>query len=144
VGTIGVVPMSLGAAIVEGAQLTWGAVVLTATGLLHFFYGIFTFSADLSQVAGPVGIAGVVGSASMQGIGSLFSIMAIISINLALINLIPVPALDGGRLLFVIIESITRRPIKANISQAVNAVGFVALILLMLVVTAHDIIKIIR
>jgi regulator of sigma E protease len=70
--------------------------------------------------------------------------MAIISINLALINLIPVPALDGGRLLFVIIESITRRRIKPAVSHAVNAVGFVALILLMLVVTAHDIFKIIR
>jgi regulator of sigma E protease len=143
VATIGIVPMSLGSAVVEGAQLTWGAVVLTATGLWHFFYGIFTFSADLSQVAGPVGIAGAVGSASMQGVGSLFSIMAIISINLALINLIPVPALDGGRLLFVIIESITRRRIKASVSNAVNSVGFVALILLMLVVTAHDIFKII-
>ncbi len=143
VATIGVVPLSLGAAIVEGAQLTWSATKMTAVGLWHFFYGIFTFSADLSQVAGPVGIAGVVGSASVQGIGYLFSIMAIISINLALINLIPVPALDGGRLLFVIIESIIRRPIKTSIAHAVNAIGFLFLILLMLVVTAHDIFRIV-
>ncbi len=143
VATIGVVPISFGSAIVEGARLTWGATVLTAQGLWHFFYGVFTFSADLSQVAGPVGIAGAVGSASMQGFGYLFSIMAIISINLALINLIPIPALDGGRLLFVIIESIIRRPIKASVAQAVNGVGFVFLILLMLVVTANDIFKIV-
>jgi regulator of sigma E protease len=143
VATVGVVPLSLGAAIVEGATLTWGATKLTAVGLWHFFYGIFTFSADLSQVAGPVGIAGVVGTASMQGFGYLFSIMAIISINLALINLIPVPALDGGRLLFVIIESVIRRPIKASVAQALNGIGFLFLILLMLVVTAHDIFKII-
>lgn len=142
VATIGVVPISFGAAIIQGASLTWGAVVLTAQGLLHFFYGIFTLSADLSQVAGPVGIAGAVGSASAQGFGDLLSITAIISINLALINLLPVPALDGGRLLFVIIESIIRRPIKASISYAINAVGFVFLILLMVVVTAHDIFKI--
>jgi regulator of sigma E protease len=143
VATVGIVPVSFLSAIVEGAELTWGATVLTAVGLWHFFYGIFTFSADLSQVAGPVGIAGVVGSASMQGLGNLLSIMAIISINLALINLIPVPALDGGRLLFVIIEGVIRRPIKASVSQAINAVGFVFLILLMLVVTAHDLFKII-
>jgi len=143
VATVGVVPLSLGAAITEGAALTWGATRLTAEGLWHFFYGVFTLSADLSQVAGPVGIAGVVGSASAQGIGDLFSIMAIISINLALINLIPIPALDGGRLFFVLIESVIRRPIKASVARAVNAVGFVFLILLMLVVTAHDIFKIV-
>lgn len=143
VGTVGVVPVSFGKAIVEGAKLTWGAIVLTTEGLIHFFYGIFTFSADLSQVSGPVGIAGVVGSASAQGFGNLLTIMAIISINLALINLIPVPALDGGRLLFVIIEGITRRRISVKVAQSVNAVGFVALILLMIVVTAHDIFKIV-
>ena len=143
VALIGVVPLSLGAAIVEGADLTWGTITLTAEGLWHFFYGVFTFSADLSQVAGPVGIAGAVGSASAQGFGYLASLVAIISINLALINLIPVPALDGGRLLFVIIESVIRRPIKASISRAINAIGFAFLILLMLAVTAHDIFKIV-
>ncbi len=143
VATIGVVPLSFTESLVQGASLTWGATVLTATGLAHFFYGVFTFSADLSQVSGPVGIAGVVGNASAQGIGDLLSIMAIISINLALINLIPIPALDGGRLLFVIIEGITRCPIKARIAQNVNAVSFAFLILLMLVITAHDIFKIV-
>ena len=143
VATVGVVPLSFGSAIIEGVSLTWGATKMTAVGLWHFFYGIFTLSADLSQVAGPVGIAGVVGTASMQGFGYLFSIMAIISINLALINLIPIPALDGGRLLFVIIESIIRRPIKPVVAQALNGIGFVFLILLMLVVTAHDIFKIV-
>jgi len=141
VATIGVVPLSLGEALRKGASLTWGAIQITAIGLAHFFYSIFTVSANLSQVSGPVGIAGAVGNASAEGWGSLLSIMAIISINLALINLIPVPALDGGRLLFVIIESITRRPIKSSIAQAVNGIGFAFLILLMLVVTAHDIFR---
>ncbi|OGG77910.1 hypothetical protein A3A36_02455 [Candidatus Kaiserbacteria bacterium RIFCSPLOWO2_01_FULL_52_12b] len=143
VATIGVVPLSFGAAVVEGAQLTWEATKLTAVGLWYFFSGVFTLSADLSQVAGPVGIAGAVGAASLQGMGYLFSIMAIISINLALINLIPVPALDGGRLLFVIIEGIIRRPIKPAIANGINTIGFVFLILLMVVVTAHDIFKIV-
>jgi len=144
VATIGVVPLSFGAALVEGATLTWGVTKLTAVGLWHFFYGVFTFSADLSQVAGPVGIAGAVGTASLQGLGDLFSLMAIISINLALINLIPVPALDGGRLLFVLIESIARRPIKESVTRSLNAASFILLILLMVVITAHDIFKIVE
>lgn len=143
VAPVGVVPVSLGTAIAEGAELTWGATVLTAQGLWHFFYGIFTLTADFSQVAGPVGIAGVVGSASAQGVGYLFSIMAIISINLAIINLIPIPALDGGRLLFVIIESIIRRPINPTVARTLNTVSFVFLILLMVVVTTHDIFRIV-
>lgn len=143
VATIGVIPVAFGDALIEGARLTWGATVLTAQGLAQFFYGVITFTANLSQVSGPVGIAGVVGSASAQGLGDLLAIMAIISINLAIINLIPVPALDGGRLLFVIIESIIRRPIKPQVAQAMNAIGFIFLILLMVVVTAHDIFKIV-
>lgn len=143
VAATGIVPLSFGSAIIAGASLTWEALRLTAVGLWHFFYGVFTFSADLSQVSGPVGIANVVGSASAQGFGDLFSIMALISINLALINLLPVPALDGGRLLFVAIESVIRRPIKPEVAQALNAAGFIALILLMLVVTAHDIFRLV-
>ncbi len=142
VAPIGVVPISFGAALLEGARLTWHATVLTAIGLGHFFYGILTLHADLSQVSGPVGIAGVVGSASAAGLGDLLSIMAIISINLAIINLIPIPALDGGRLLFVIIEGIIRRPISASVTRALNTASFALLILLMVVVTLHDIYRI--
>jgi regulator of sigma E protease len=65
--TIGVVPVPFSEAVTQGAELTWGATLLTAEGLWHFFANIFTLQADLSQVAGPVGIAGVVGSASAQG-----------------------------------------------------------------------------
>lgn len=144
VGTIGTLPMSFVEAIIDGASLTWGAISLTAVGLAHFFYSVLTLTANFSQVAGPVGIAGAVGSASASGLGNLLSIMAIISINLALINLLPIPALDGGRLLFVLIESVIRRPIKASVANSINAVGFVFLVLLMVVVTAHDIFKILK
>ncbi|MDE2173274.1 MAG: site-2 protease family protein [Patescibacteria group bacterium] len=143
VATIGVMPLSALSALAQGAAFTWYATALTATGLMHFFYSIFTLQADLSQVTGPIGIAGAVGSASAAGLGDLFSIMAIISINLAIINLIPIPALDGGRLLFVLIEGVIRRPIKPNVARAVNAAGFAFLILLMFVVSVHDIFRIV-
>lgn len=143
VATIGVIPLPFFAALKESGVLTWGVITLTAEGLWHFFYSALTLTADLSQVAGPVGIAGVVGAASLSDLGNFLSLVAIISINLALINLIPVPALDGGRLLFVIIESIVRRPIKPVVVRALNMAGFALLLLLMVVVTTHDIFKIV-
>lgn len=139
IAVVGTVPVPFYKAPIIGAQYTWEIVKMTASGLVHFFAGVITLRADLSQVAGPVGIAGAVGSASAAGFASLISLTAIISINLALINLIPIPALDGGRLLFVIIESITRRRIHPKVASTVNGIGFALLILLMIVVTAHDI-----
>jgi len=141
VAAVGTVPVSLLEAPIEGARITWEITKQTAVGLGAFFGSIFTLTADLSQVSGPVGIAGAVGTASENGFASLLSLTAIISINLALINLLPIPALDGGRLLFVIIESIIRRPIPKGVAAAVNTVGFLFLILLMFVITASDIFK---
>jgi regulator of sigma E protease len=143
VAVIGVVQLSFFEAILEGAEATWNTIVLTTFGLLEFFAGVFTLSADLKSVAGPIGIASVVGSASAQGFSHLISITAIISINLALINLIPIPALDGGRLLFVIVESVIRRPIRAGVAQTANAIGFFLLLLLMVIVSVHDVFNII-
>jgi regulator of sigma E protease len=141
VATIGTLKVSLLQAPVNGALITWNAIQQTAAGLFDFFKNIVLFKADLSQVSGPVGIVGEVGVASAQGFTTLLSFMAIISINLALINLIPIPALDGGRLLFVIIEAITRRPLNPKIGERVNAVGFGLLLLLMAIVTVHDVYK---
>lgn len=140
--TVGTVSTPWWQAPIDGAVLTWELTTQTAIALAHFFAGIFTLSADLSQVAGPVGIAGAVGDASSTGFAALMTITALISINLALINLLPIPALDGGRLLFVIIEAVTRRPIKPSFANAVNGIGFLVLIGLMLVVTASDLFKI--
>ena len=138
---VGVVQVALLQAPIEGAVLTWEVTKETAIALVKFFGGVFTFTADLAQVSGPIGIAGAVGSASSQGLASLLTITALISINLALINILPIPALDGGRLLFVIIEAITKRPIKPIVANGINTVGFGFLILLMLVVSAHDVFK---
>ncbi len=143
VATIGTVPLSFGEALLEGVYLTWGATTATAVGLYHFFAGILTLNADLSQVSGPVGIAGAVGDATASGLGNLLALMAIISINLAIINLIPVPALDGGRLLFVLIEAALRRPIAPAIVKAVNGIGFLFLIGLMVVVTFNDVFRLV-
>lgn len=141
--TVGTVQVPWYLAPIEGAKLTWEITKQTAIALVQFFGSVFTLSANLAQVSGPVGIAGAVGDAYDQGLTQLLTITALISINLALINLLPIPALDGGRLLFVAIESVIRRPIPTVFVRGVNLAGFAFLILLMLVVTASDIFKIV-
>lgn len=143
VTAVGTIATPFWQAPIDGAILTWELTKQTAIALVGFFGSIFTLSADLSQVAGPVGIAGAVGDASDNGLASLMTITALISINLALINLLPIPALDGGRLLFVGIEAIIRRPIPPSFANAVNGIGFMLLVGLMLVITVSDIFKIV-
>lgn len=138
---VGVRTLPLHLAVIEGAVLTWRLTIETAQGLGAFFAGIFSGNADFSSIAGPVGIVGVVGEASQFGLVSVLMLAAVISINLAIINLIPFPALDGGRLLMVAIEAVVRRPIPQKAFLWLNGIGFAALILLMLVVTYNDIAK---
>ncbi len=128
-------------ALVEGARLTWSVTEATFVGLAGFFGNLLTGEADFSSISGPVGIVGYVGDAAAIGFISLLSLTALISINLAIINLIPFPALDGGRLFFLLVEVVTRRPISVNVTRVANTLGFVLLILLMVVVTYHDVLK---
>ncbi len=86
-----------------------------------------------------MGIANFVGEARSMGWLYLVSFTALISINLAVINLVPFPALDGGRLLFVVIESIIRRPLPAAFVRNANMAGFALLMLLLIVITFKDV-----
>ncbi|MEQ1499974.1 MAG: site-2 protease family protein [Parcubacteria group bacterium] len=139
--SVGTLKLPAHLALLEGARTTWLVTKGTVVGTLGFLYDAITFQSDLSQVAGPVGIASVVGEARTLGFVYLLSIVALISINLAVINLLPIPALDGGRLLFVAIEGITGRTIKPSIVMWTNTIGFAFLLILMAVVTTHDIFK---
>ncbi|MEK7606077.1 MAG: site-2 protease family protein [Patescibacteria group bacterium] len=138
---VGLVKLPPHVAVAEGLRTTGELTWAIAVGLIHFIGDAVTGAADFSQVAGPVGIAGLVGDAASRGIVALLSFTALISLNLAVLNLLPFPALDGGRILFVIIETIKGTPIKAKTAQVVNTIGFGFLILLMLVVTISDIVK---
>ena len=140
-GMIGTIEFPFFRACWEGLKTTVSLAIATAVGLFHFLKDLVTGNADLSQISGPVGIVFMVGDAFSFGIIYLLSFVSIISINLAVINLIPVPALDGGRLLFVLIEAIKGSPIKAKVVNTLNLIGFVLLILLMLIVTFGDIVK---
>lgn len=137
----GIVSLPVHEAIKEGSLMTWNLLSQITVGTILFIKDAFTFKADFDQVAGPVGIVGMVGDASSLGLAYLVTFTAFISLTLAVINLLPFPALDGGRLVFVLIEAITRRPIPHVIANNANRVGFVLLLLLMVAVTYNDIVK---
>lgn len=128
-------------AFVEGGKMTWRMGEETAKGLYHFAAGLFAKKSTVGEVSGPVGIFKIVGSASAMGLAYVMALVALLSINLAILNILPIPALDGGRILFCVIEKIKGSPIRPEFIQGVHSVGFALLIILMLVITAHDIIK---
>ena len=130
--------------IMEGFHYTYEMIKNTIVGLVMFIITVFRGTADFSSVSGPIGIAGIVGDAAGLGFTFLLMVTALISINLGIINLIPFPALDGGRILFVAIEAVIRRRISPTLTNTVNTVGFALLIALMILVTYKDILKLVK
>ncbi len=140
IDTVGTLRLPVHKALLQGLQKTWNLTEATVDFLVTLIKGLF--SGDTSgagAVTGPVGIVPVVGDAIQVGFSFVVIITALISINLAIINLLPFPALDGGRLLFLLIEAIKGSPIKQNTAAIVNASGFFILIGLMIWVTIRDI-----
>ena len=135
----GIVKYSFFTSIWKGAQTT---VDLTGA-ILGAFYGllknIFTGHGVGADVAGPVGIAILTGQVARMGFVYILQFAAMLSINLAIINVLPFPALDGGRVLFIIIEKIKGSPVKREIEGMFHYIGFALLMLLVLVVTFKDV-----
>lgn len=104
---------------------------------------LVTGNVGMEQLSGPVGTATVIGQAASVSLDYFFILIAIISINLGVMNLLPIPALDGGRLLFQLVELITRKKIPAKYEGWIHAAGFALLILLMIFVTYNDVARII-
>jgi len=137
-GMIGVSPMfekSFTGAIKAGFMNTVDFAKLIFTHLGIMITGGFT----IDDLAGPVGIIDMTGQVAQQGIPSLLKWTAILSVNVGILNLIPIPALDGGRLLFLGIEALRGRPLDPHKEGVVHFVGFALLMLLVLVVTWNDI-----
>jgi regulator of sigma E protease len=118
-------------------ELAWGIVL----GFLMIIKNILTTGTLPDDVVGPVGIFGVASDVGKLGVVYLIHLISLISINLAVINLLPFPALDGGRFFMLLIEKIKGSPIPIKVEGITNAIGFGILILLMLVVTFKDIVK---
>ena len=91
-------------------------------------------------MSGPVGVTAVIGSVAKRGILDLLPMLALITVNLGVFNLLPVPALDGGRAFFLLIEMIIRRPIPKKFEGAVHTAGLILLLGFIAVITVKDII----
>lgn len=116
-------------------------VVNTFIGFWLLFRTLLVEHHLLSDVSGPIGIATLTGQAARIGFNYLIQFVAMISINLAVLNIIPFPALDGGRALMLIIEKIKGSPVNQRVEGFINAAGFAMLIALMIIVTVRDISK---
>ena len=102
---------------------------------------LITGKLSLSNLSGPVGIYNIVGESAKAGLINLVYLTGYLSINVGFINLLPIPAFDGGRILFLIIEKIRRKPINVKIENTIHAVGLALLMILMVVITYNDIVR---
>lgn len=127
-------------ALVEGFHTTnaWGM------SLVSFLKDVLTFSVSSKLIGGPLFIAQAVGKAAQEGFASILILAAILSVNLCLVNLVPIPALDGGQLLFLFVEKIKGSPVSLRTRAIMQQVGFVALIMLIIFVTRNDIWRIMK
>lgn len=140
---VGVVRLPFISALIEGGKLTLQYTGATFAGLYNLLRDALFGEADMSAVSGPVGIVSMVGDASELGAVYLLGLTALISINLAVINILPIPALDGGRLFFLLIEAVKRSPIHPKIANMAHAIGFIVLMLFILVITIHDVMRLV-
>lgn len=103
--------------------------------------GLFTGGLSVKQLSGPVGIYNVVGTQSKAGFENVLYLIALLSVNVGFINLIPFPAFDGGRILFLVIEKIKGSPVSPKVENIIHTIGFGLLLLLMVYITFNDILK---
>jgi regulator of sigma E protease len=121
----------------EAMKFSW----LIVSGLGQMLTDLVLKGAQPKGVAGPVGVAQLTGQAVSYGVNATLWFAALLSINLAVLNILPIPALDGGRLFFIIIEAVTRRKINPKYEGYAHAAGLAVLLTLMAVITIFDIIR---
>jgi len=146
VGRIGISPLPATSyvrsnpltALRDGVEKTAEVTALTAVGLWKIVVG----QLDRSNIGGPIQIAQAAGEQARHGLPSLAFFTAVISVNLALLNLLPVPMLDGGHLLFFVCEAVLGRPLSVRKREVAQQVGFVLLLMLMVFAVYNDLVRI--
>jgi len=129
-------------------EAVWRGIVGAIFGFINIVIGFYLLIKNLLlgqglifEVAGPVGIAVIIGESARLGFSYLLNITAMISLSLAVINIMPIPALDGGRAFFVILEKIFGRRFSMKYEQLAHTIGFVLLLFLILVITTRDVLN---
>lgn len=117
---------------------SWSHTVLAGKMVWESLIGLVTGRYGISAMSGPIGTGEVIGQAASYGISQLLYLVALISVNLGIANLLPIPALDGGRLAFQIVEVIRRKPVPEHIEGKIHTVGLLLLMVLMIVIAFKD------
>ncbi len=137
--TTGIVSYAWYYAPVAAVQQVGSLIALIATTLWMLLTGLFVHAPVATQITGPLGIAVLSGQVASLGVLAYMQFVAVLSVNLAFVNVLPFPALDGGRLLFIVIEWVRRRPVSADLERRIHTWGFAVLLFLVALVTVHDI-----
>ncbi len=137
----GLAKKNLLASIWEGLKTSLEVIKTIFMAIFNLITKAFTGKASLEQIAGPVGIVKITNQVGNLGLIYLLQLLALISLNLTVINIFPFPALDGGRLLFLLIEKIKGSPLPIKFERYANAVGMLLLLFLMAIITIKDIIR---
>lgn len=132
--------LGIGDSIKLGLEQTYQRTVL----LLSWLGTLFTGGASTADLAGPVGIVSLVGEAAQIGTVFLLNFAAYLSINLGILNLLPIPALDGSRIVFAVVQAVRRKPMEPEKEGFVHWLGFLLLMLLIVIVTFNDIVRLIK
>ncbi len=132
--------LGLSQSISEATSDTWFVIDRTAS----YIGGLFTGRETTAQLSGPVGVAVVAGKVAKLGMGALFNLIAILSISIGLINLVPVPLLDGGHLLYYFFEAVRGRPISDRVQEFGFKVGLALVSMLMIFATYNDLFHFVR
>jgi len=147
-GPMGIAPILTGTYSYPWYESIWRGVTDGAIMVVNTLYGywllfstLFTQGKLLADISGPVGIAQLTSDAAKIGFVALLQLMAVISVNLAVLNAIPFPALDGGRAFLLIVEKFRGSPINKRVEGMINTTGFIALLALMAFITFRDITK---
>ena len=136
---VGIIKYPWYSALYHGFISAGNYLIMIFAGLWSLLRQLFAGANLDGQVAGPVGVAVITGEAAKMGFVYLLQLTALLSLNLAAINILPIPALDGGRLLFILIGRILRRDIAPSIEQIIHTAGFALLMTLVVLVTIKDI-----
>ena len=128
-------------ALIEGAKTTGLMIKEIFSAFGSLIVNIFQGHKVGDQFAGPVGIANITGQAARLGFSYLLQFVALLSLNLAVLNILPLPALDGGRIFFLLVEKIKGKPVKQEIEVMIHNIGFMLLIALVIFITYKDIVK---
>ena len=134
----GVVRFPWHKAVIQGITSTWMYTKIIVVGLYSLLHDLIIQHKVTADVSGPVGIAVITGEIAKQGWWSLAQFTALLSLNLAVVNFLPIPALDGGRAIFVFVETLRRRRTNPKFEALIHQIGFIALISLIAIVTFHD------